>query len=223
MILLVSKKYLNVPTYIWGLFLFCVAIFIFFPQIDLFVASQFFYNTHFALKESLFETIFFQSIAIVVTTTALLSLSIFSYNFLLKKNFLGINKRVILYIVLVLAIAPGLIVNNLLKEHWGRARPNQIEQFGGDKKFTPAFIISSQNGNSFSSGHSAAAFSMIGIAFLATKRRKFWITLAITYGILVSIARIIAGGHFLSDTVSSFFIVYITTLMLYGWLIKEKE
>src|SRR5579885_660865 len=41
-------------------------------------------------------------------------------------------------LLLALAIGPGLIVNTLFKDHWGRARPSQITVFAGEKRFTPA-------------------------------------------------------------------------------------
>lgn len=218
-----KNNLLNVPLYIWFSFLFFSLLFIFVPQIDIYVSNLFFSNNTFPLKGSLFESFFYKSVPIIVTIAAISSILIFFYNILNKKNIFGINKRVILYIVLVLSIAPGLIVNSLFKEHWGRARPNQTIIFGADKEFTPPFILSQENGNSFSCGHGAAAFSMVGLALLIKRRKKLWLGLAFGYGILVSIARIIAGGHFLSDTVTSFFIVYISTLMLYGWLIKDRN
>ncbi len=136
---------------------------------------------------------------------------------------MNLDKRVALYLFLVLSLAPGLIVNVILKDNWQRARPQEIVQFGGEKKFTPAYIISDQNGYSFSSGHVAAAFSLLGFALLANKRRKFWIALALSYGFFMSIARIAAGGHFFSDAVVSFFIVYMTTYILYSIIIKESK
>lgn len=202
-------------------FLTLSALFISFPEIDIYVSSLF-YKNGFILKGSLFEIFFYKSVPIVITIFATGSILVFLYNFINKKNILNINKRVIIYIILVLALAPGGIVNSLLKEHWGRARPNQIIKFGGDKKFTPAFILSDQGGNSFSCGHGAAAFSLLGFALLATKRKRLWITLALSYGVLVSFARIIGGGHFISDTVTSFFIVYITTDILYYFIIKKQ-
>jgi len=30
-------------------------------------------------------------------------------------------------------IGPGLLVNTVFKEHWGRARPSQVEEFGGQQ------------------------------------------------------------------------------------------
>lgn len=216
-----NKKILNNPLYIWLAFFLCSALFILYPQIDITVSSLF-YQDGFYLKGSLYENFFYKSVPIFVSISAIGSLSLFTYNYFTKKNILGIDKKTIIYIVLVLALAPGLIVNSLLKEEWGRARPIDIIAFGGTKTFTPAFILSDQGGNSFSSGHGAAAFSVLGFALLARSRKKFWITLALSYGVAVSFARIIGGGHFLSDNVTSFFIVYITTYALYGYFIEKK-
>ena len=217
-----NKKLLNVPLFIWVLFFLSSLLFIIFPQIDIYISSLF-YEDGFYLKGSLYEKIFYKSVPIVVTSLAIGSLSIFTYNYFSKKNILGLNKRVTLYIVLVLALAPGLIVNSILKENWGRSRPADIVHFGGAKEFTPAFVLSNQGGNSFSSGHGAAAFSVLGFALLARSRKKLWISLALSYGVAVSFARIIGGGHFFSDNVTSFFIVYITTYALYGYFFEDKK
>lgn len=125
--------------------------------------------------------------------------------------------------MLVLGIAPGLIVNVILKDNWGRPRPAQTIEFGGTMNFTPAYIPSKQDGYSFSSGHAAAAFSIMGFALLAKRRRKLWMSLALTYGTLVGIARMAAGGHFLSDVITSFFIVYIFTHIFYKLIFKEES
>lgn len=217
-----NEKFLNVEIYIWFAFIICSLIFVIFPEIDVFISSLF-YDGNFYLKGSLYEVFFYKSVPVVVTTLAVGSITIFLYNQVTKNNFLSITKRKILYIVLVLALAPGLIVNATFKENWGRARPAEIKQFGGDKTFTPAFVLSNQKGNSFSSGHGSAAFSILGFALLMRKRKKLWITLALTYGVAVSFARIIGGGHFLSDNVTSFFIVYITTHILYYFILEKHS
>ena len=216
-----NKKILNSPLYIWIAFVLSSIFFIFFSQIDIDFSSLF-YQNGFYLRGSLYETFFYKSVPIIITTLAIGSITLFLYNTISKKNILGIDKKTILYIILVLSLAPGLIVNTTLKENWGRARPMDIVQFGGNKEFTPAFILSNQGGNSFSSGHGSAAFSILGFALLARSRKKLWITLALSYGVAVSFARIIGGGHFLSDNLTSFFIVYIATYALYGYIIEKK-
>ncbi len=216
-----NKKILNSPLYIWIAFVLSSIFFIFFSQIDIDFSSLF-YQNGFYLKGSLYETFFYKSVPIIISTLAIGSITLFLYNAISKKNILGIDKKTILYIILVLSLAPGLIVNTTLKENWGRARPMDIVQFGGNKEFTPAFILSNQGGNSFSSGHGSAAFSILGFALLARSRKKLWITLALSYGVAVSFARIIGGGHFLSDNLTSFFIVYIATYALYSYIIEKK-
>jgi len=86
----------------------------------------------------------------------------------------------------------------------------------------PFWIISNQNGYSFSSGHTAAAFSLIGFALLF-KRYKFLMPLILVYATCVSLARMGAGGHFLSDVVTSFFIVWIFTHIFYKLIFKEES
>ncbi len=223
MIKLLKRNYFNVRLYMWLAFFIVSIFFIIFPQIDIKVSSLFYDGSSFYLKGSTFERFFYNSVKVLLTAFTLGSLGIYIYNKVKKTNILNLNTRVIIYIVLVLSIAPGVIVNATLKDHWGRARPAQIKEFGGDKTFTPAFILSDQKGHSFSSGHTSAAFAFVGFALLATKRRTFWMSLAISYGILVSFARLIAGGHFLSDILTSFFIVWIVTHILYRIIFKKDS
>jgi len=218
-----NKKYLNVKLYIWLLFPMLSLIFIFFPQIDLFIASLFYDGKSFPMNGTWIEKLFYYSVRPLMIILILSTLAIFIYNYFKKKNILNINSKVILYLTLVLSIAPVLIVNTTLKENWGRARPAQIVNFGGKKEFTPAFIKSDQGGFSFSSGHTAAAFSLLGFALLAKRRQKFFISLVLLYGTLVSLARMAAGGHFLSDVVTSFFIVYIATHLFYRLVFKKES
>jgi len=216
------KKYLGVELLIWLSFLFLSLLFILYPELDI-AFSRLFYDGGFYLKGSLYEAFFYKSVPVILTLLAIGSISIFIYNRIYKKEVLGLNSRKFIYIILVLALAPGLIVNATLKENWGRERPKKIQEFGGKDRFTPAFVISNQGGDSFSSGHGSAAFSLLGFALLMRKRRELWIALALSYGVAVSYARIIAGGHYLSDNVVSFFIVYITTHMLYYFIIEKDS
>jgi len=207
----------------WVSFLILSIFFISFPQIDIFISSQFYDGDSFYLKGTLFERLFYKSVPVLLIGFTLATLLIFIYNKIKKQTVLNINGKTVFYILLVLSVAPGLIVNATLKDNWGRARPAQIKEFGGHKSFTPAFILSDQHGHSFSSGHTSAAFAFVGFALLATRRRTFWMTLAISYGVLVSFARLIAGGHFFSDIITSFFIVWIVTHMLYRVIFKKDS
>jgi lipid A 4'-phosphatase len=117
-----------------------------------------------------------------------------------------------LFLLIVLALGPGLIVHTGFKDHWGRARPVHITEFGGNKKFTPALIPSNQcdDNCSFTSGHAAMAFYAMVFAFVIHNRRKRLLMLStgIMMGLLIGWVRIIQGGHFLSDVLFSGLIVY---------------
>ena len=43
-----------------------------------------------------------------------------------------------LFLVILLALGPGLLVNAVFKEYWGRPRPREVVQFGGKKEFLHA-------------------------------------------------------------------------------------
>ena len=73
-------------------------------------------------------------------------------------------------------LGPGLVVNGILKEHWGRARPRDVTQFGGDRRFTPALVIADQceRNCSFSAGHPSAGFALAALAYASISRRRRW-------------------------------------------------
>lgn len=222
-IALINTKLYNTRVYVWLSFLFLSILFVLYPQIDIAVSSLFYENSEWYLKRTPIESFFYYSVRPIIIFTAVVFIAVFVFNLVKKREIFGISKRVFLYMFLVLSLAPGLIVNAGLKINWDRARPIEIKTFHGEKEFTPAFVISDQNGQSFSSGHVAAAFSLYGLALLAKRRRQFWISLTLAYGFGMCVARVAAGGHFLSDTVTSFFLVYITTNMLYHFIIEKKQ
>ncbi len=145
------------------------------------------------------------------------------YQVFSKKEFKYFNKKALLYIFLVFAIGSGLIVNAYLKNNFGRARPSQIVQFGGSKKFTRACVISNQckKNCSFTCGHCSFAFGFLCLYFLF--RKKSILYLALGYGIIVSIVRIAQGGHFLSDSYFSFIIMFLTAKILYYFMYEKKS
>lgn len=101
-----------------------------------------------------------------------------------------------------LVLAPGLLVNSLLKEHWGRPRPYMTTLFGGDMPFVPAGSITDYCASncSFVSGEAASAFWLVGAAALAPKPYR---TVAMAAGLLLASfmagLRLAFGAHFLSD------------------------
>ena len=128
-----------------------------------------------------------------------------------RRAVLGLTPRAAIFLLLALALGPGLTVNTIFKDHWGRARPAQITQFGGTQKFTPAFVPSDQcrRNCSFPAGDPAMGFYLVSAALLAggaTARRNGVIG-AVVVGAALGVVRLAQGGHFLSDVVASGFLV----------------
>ena len=114
----------------------------------------------------------------------------------------GLTRRSICFIVVFSVLGPGLIVNHVFKDHWDRARPRAIVEFGGEKSFTPPLAIADQceRNCSFVSGEASYGFAYAALAFLVAprwRRRVFWA--AVGFGSVVGAFRMLVGAHFLSD------------------------
>ncbi len=123
------------------------------------------------------------------------------------------------FLVLLLILGPGLLVNTVFKEHWGRPRPREIVEFGGTKQFLQPWQKGIDgNGRSFPSGHSSAAFYMAAPYLIYRRRDRrrayAWLSSGLLFGVVMSIARITQGAHYLSDTLWAFGIVALVALVL---------
>lgn len=106
-----------------------------------------------------------------------------------------------------LAVGPGLVVNTVLKDGWGRPRPNAVDVFGGEAPYVPVWEISDwcERNCSFVSGEASSAAWMVAAAVVLAPAR--WrmgvIWSAVVYAVALSLNRLAFGGHFLSDIVLS--------------------
>lgn len=110
------------------------------------------------------------------------------------------RRTMVLALMMLLGVA-GL-VNGVLKEHWGRARPIAVQAFGGEREFSPAGVPVDQCSRncSFVSGHAATGFALGAVGLLGSPRtRRRWARIGLVAGLLVGLGRISQGGHFLSD------------------------
>lgn len=130
------------------------------------------------------------------------------------------------FLVLLLALGPGLMVNAVFKDHWGRPRPREIVQFGGQKQFLHPWQIGIDgDGRSFPSGHASAAFYMTAPFFIYRRRNKrlarIWLLGGLVFGLFMGMARITQGGHFLSDNLWAWGMVHLCALFLAALLRPE--
>jgi membrane-associated phospholipid phosphatase len=123
-----------------------------------------------------------------------------------------------------MALAPGLLVNVVLKDHWGRSRPIDVTQFGGREHFVAWW---DPRGDcpancAFVSGDVAGAFWTIAPAALAPPQWR-----AVAYGAALALGtgmaaiRVMAGAHFPSDVifagVLTFLVIWLAYALIYRW------
>lgn len=137
----------------------------------------------------------------------------------------ALSWRVYGYILASLAVGPGLVVNEMFKNHWGRARPRQIVEFGGSADFTPPWVPTDQCARncSFTSGDASVGFWLVTLAFLLPapwRGRAIWASVAL--GGLVGYARMAKGAHFFSDVLYSGLFVVLVARSLHAWLIAPE-
>lgn len=146
----------------------------------------------------------------VVYAIAAIVLLVALANLVLGRRWLGLTRRVAAFILLSLALGPGLVVEFGLKDHWGRARPRDLVEFGGGARFTPAYLPSEECASncSFTSGHAAMAFYFLTFALLAPAPwRRPAVAAVVAFGGLTGAMRVAQGAHFASDVIASGFLV----------------
>jgi lipid A 4'-phosphatase len=203
-------------------------LFLFLPEMDLAFTGMFYSSTAgFTQNGALWERILYESVDWIVGIAVVGSVGVLVLE-AVRRSPLRRRGKVAALLLVVLALGPGLIVNGILKEHWGRARPRDVIQFGGDRAFTPALVITDQceRNCSFSAGHPSAGFALaaLGYAYGSRRRRLFVIAAATAFGLAVGLARVAAGGHFLSDVLFSGIIVLGLTVCLGDrWIGRPSE
>lgn len=129
------------------------------------------------------------------------------------------------FVLLLFLLGPGLLVNGILKAHWGRARPSNVIDFGGKAQFTPAYEITDQCAKncSFVSGEGAGTMALTITALLILFALRSRLSLGVyrlgqvaAWAVLLFVGwqRVAAGGHFLSDVLLSWLFVALMALGL---------
>jgi lipid A 4'-phosphatase len=119
----------------------------------------------------------------------------------------GWTRRAAIVLLATLLVGPVLTVNWGLKTYWGRPRPKQVVEFGGDRAFVPLGLPgpTTLTNSSFPSGHAAIAFYMLAPMFVVRRRDRGaawgWMVIGLAAGGIMSWTRLISGGHFVSDLI----------------------
>lgn len=129
-----------------------------------------------------------------------------------------------LFILLAVIVGPGVIVNGVLKDHWGRPRPRQLLEFGGRHHFAPPLAPVGAHGKSFPCGHCSVGY-LYAIGWWLWRRRRPWraaasLVVGLSLGTVLGIGRMAAGAHFLSDAIWAGLIALGVAHVLYFYVLR---
>ncbi len=150
-------------------------------------------------ETNIFCTIIYKSVSVIAFLIVFMCILVI---FIYKKY-----KNNAIMILICLLIGPGIMVNYVLKDHWGRARPYQVIR--DKEKFTPFWLYmpNKPNNNSFPSGHASIGF-FLGAPYLISESRKnkqfhqkLGMLISIIGGLIVGVVRILQGGHYVTDVI----------------------
>ena len=138
------------------------------------------------------------------------------------------TRAISLFLSMLLLIGPGLIINLIFKDHFGRPRPNQTQEFGGDLPYHPLGKLGTSGvGRSFPSGHASMGFYWLGlfVYFWDHRRNLAWRfgALGLLHGLLMGLGRMAQGGHWPSDVLWTAGFVYLTAWVLNHFLPRDPE
>jgi lipid A 4'-phosphatase len=195
------------------------------PRLDLAVSAPFFDpKTHdFPLNGRLWSQQARDAARAVVTLLIVPAGIALLGKMLLPRRPMLIKGRAVLFLIGTLAVGPGLLANTLLKDHWGRARPIDVTEFGGTGRFTAWWDPRGDcpNNCSFVAGEPAGAFWTLAPAALAPPPwRALAYGAALAFGSAVGVLRIAGGGHYFTDVVFAGVFVYLLIWAAYGLIYR---
>lgn len=203
--------------------------FVLYPEIELRIARPFYEivdeaRNVFALRFSPPLTLardigLWVSVLLVAPAVAALLIKL-----ILPRRKLLVPARAIVFLITTLVLGPGLLVNVMLKDHWGRPRPIEVTQFGGSDHYVTWWDPrgTCDKNCSFVSGDVAGAFWTLAPAALTPPQ---WRALAygasLALGAGMGVIRVMQGGHFVSDVIFAgvfmFLIIWIAHGLIYRW------
>jgi membrane-associated PAP2 superfamily phosphatase len=132
-----------------------------------------------------------------------------------------------LVIILAVIVGPGVVVNGILKNCWGRPRPNDLIVFGGTQEFRKASQPGIRGGGkSFVCGHCSMAYAVASAGSFYPYHpvaSVSMIAVGIAFGTVAGLARMAQGGHFATDVLWSAVLVLVIIAALYYLIFRIPE
>jgi membrane-associated PAP2 superfamily phosphatase len=203
------------------------AFFIGFPEVDLAVARYFHTGGNgFLLRDGVIHQFVDEWLRPHLKDLIIVILALAAVSLASRGRILRWRPRFIAFMALSYALGPGLLVNGLLKNFIGRARPKHLEALGGDKLFSAAYAPAEQCASncSFVSGDVGFLASILGFALLLNGAKRL-VAVFVCLGLtgITGHYRMAVGAHFLSDTILAALFCFVITLVLHRRMFFDQD
>ncbi|MBB5045387.1 membrane-associated PAP2 superfamily phosphatase [Rhodopseudomonas rhenobacensis] len=134
-----------------------------------------------------------------------------------------VRGRTVMFLLVSMTLAAGILTNLTFKSHWGRPRPIFVTEFGGQNHFVPWWDPRGDcpKNCSFFSGEGATAFWTYAPASLAPAPwRPAAYAAATVFGVVTSGLRMAFGGHFFTDVAIAGLVTFLVIWLLHGLIYR---
>ncbi len=131
--------------------------------------------------------------------------------------------RAVVFLLVTMLLAAGVLTNLGFKSHWGRPRPAAVTEFSGPQEFVPWWDPrgSCTRNCSFFSGEGATAFWTYAPAALTPPAwRPLAYAAATLFGVITSVLRMAFGGHFFTDVATAALVTFLVIWLAHGYIYR---
>ena len=144
------------------------------------------------------------------------------------KDSLKAYRKYSAFVFIVVVLGSGFFINTVFKPYWGRPRPREVIELGGNSNFQTFYQPNIAGpGKSFPCGHCSVGFSYGLLAWILRRRTprlsKTIFLGSLALGLVMGIGRMAAGGHFLSDVAFAGLIIYWTSYFTYYFILRIPQ
>jgi membrane-associated PAP2 superfamily phosphatase len=134
-----------------------------------------------------------------------------------------VRGRTVMFLLVTMTLAAGILTNLTFKSHWGRPRPSAVAEFNGPWQFVPWWDPrgACPKNCSFFSGEGATAFWTFAPAALTPPAvRPLAYAAAAAFGAITSGLRMAFGGHFFTDVAVAGLVTFLVIWLIHGYIYR---
>jgi membrane-associated PAP2 superfamily phosphatase len=131
--------------------------------------------------------------------------------------------RAVMFLLVTLVLAAGVLTNLTFKSYWSRPRPVVVTEFNGPLDFVPWWDPRGHcdKNCSFFSGEGATAFWTYAPAALTPPAwRPLAYAAATVFGVVTSLLRMAFGGHFFTDVAAAGLVTFLVIWLVHGHIYR---